>query len=262
MSDQAKLAVVVADLRRRVTLRLSGEGLNVGAWTPDGREIVFGWIADGPRNLFRRMADGSRAPERLTRSANAQFAGAFVPNSSEMLFVETRPRTGSDILLFDAARPDAGTHPVVESPFNDEFPALSPDSRWLAFTSNESGQQEVYVAAYPALNGKQQISSAGGRMPSWSASGRQLFYLRPLTDGQSEMMRVDVVAEPAFRAGAPVPLFRGPYQTSASLRTYDVAADGRFLMVEAPTVDDTPPVQTVQIVLNWFEELRRLVPSK
>jgi serine/threonine-protein kinase len=162
VSDQAQNAVFVFDLRRNIVQRLQGAGLNVGTWSPDSREIVFGWIETGPRNLFRQLADGSQPPQRLTRSPNMQFAGPWSPDGAELLVMEQRADSGADILVLKPDQPDELLRPLLTDAFDEEQPALSPDGRWLAYTSNESGRNEVYMRAYPDLQEKQQISNDGG----------------------------------------------------------------------------------------------------
>jgi serine/threonine-protein kinase len=262
VSDQAQNAIFVFDLRRNIAQRLQGAGLNVGTWSPDSREIVFGWIETGPRNLFRQLADGSQPPQRLTRSPNMQFAGPWSPDGAELLVLERRADSGADIFVLKPDQPDERLRPLLTDGFNEEFPALSPDGRWLAYTSDESGRREVYMRAYPDLQEKQQISNDGGYMPTWSPSGEELFYLRPrlIEDEENLMMAVAITADPSFRAGTPTLLFRGRYQAGSWLRTYDLAPDGRFLMIEPGTLDQEPSVQSLSIVLNWFEELKERVP--
>jgi hypothetical protein len=135
------------------------------------------------------------------------------------------------------------------------YPTLSPDGRWLAYTSDESGRPEVFVQPFPGPGAKSQISTGGGIEPVWSPNGRELFYL-----SGDRMMAVDISMSPGFKAGAPRALFEGRYLRSPNgVAAYDVAADGRFLMVQPLHPD--PPTNQIQIVLNWFEELRRIVPN-
>jgi serine/threonine-protein kinase len=262
VSDQdIEDAVYVFDLARRTQRRLQGDGVNVGAWSPDGRRIVFGRrVETARRNLFWQPVDGSVPPQRLTTSANVQFTGGWVPNSSELLIVELRPDTGADVLRLDVARPDAPAQPVLAETFDEAYPALSPDGRWLAYASTETGQFEVYVVAYPGLEAKETISSGGGSMPAWSADGMELFYVAALGD-EDVMMAVSVTTSPGLQLGAPRELFRGRYRRSGNLRSYDVAPDGRFLMIEELPWKDTRGTQPLRVALNWFEELKWRVPT-
>jgi serine/threonine-protein kinase len=263
ISDQGTSSILVVDLGRGVSQKLPAPGVNVGAWHPDGGRIAFGWSEGGARNLFWQPADGSGSAVRLTDSPNAQFAGEWFSQGSELLFVEVRPTTDADILVLNIEEPEEGPRPVFDAPVEEAYPALSPDERWLAYVSDESGQREVYVLAYPSLEGKQQISSDGGYMPAWSPSGDQLFYLTQASgqDEENVMMAVDLALGAELRAGTPRELFRGRYRHSRQIRTYEVAPDGRFLMVERGSAERTIATASLRVVLNWFEELKRLVPT-
>ena len=146
--------------------------------------------------------------------------------------------------------------PFLETPFSVErYPAFSPDGRWLAYSSDVTGRPEIYVQAYPGPGGRHHISTDGGESPAWAASGRELFY----REGQ-KMMAVDIKTDPTFLAGRPHTLFEAPYWNTSPGRGYDVTPDGRrFLMV--PLAEPEPLDLTHNIVvLNWFEELKQLVP--
>ena len=143
---------------------------------------------------------------------------------------------------------------VVRTPFREEYPRLSPDGRWLAYTSNEPGRIEVFVQPFAGPGGRTQISIDGGTEPVWSHDGRELFYLNG-----DRMMAVEITTAPTFRAGTPRLLFEGRYVVSpTSVAAYDVASDGqRFLRVQPMHPD--PPSNQIHVVLNWFEELKRRV---
>ena len=136
-------------------------------------------------------------------------------------------------------------------------PRMSSDGRWLAYTSDESGRTEVLVQSFPEPGGRTQISTSGGTEPVWSRDGRELFYL----NGDA-MMAVEIRTSPTFSAGAPRMLFEGRFVRSANtVASYDVSADGqRFLRVQPMHPD--PPTDRIQVTLNWFEEVKRLVPAK
>ena len=145
---------------------------------------------------------------------------------------------------------------IVRTPFSDGFPRLSPDGRWLAYTSNEPGRIEVFVQPFPGSGGRSQISIDGGTEPVWSRDGRELFFL-----SGDKMMAVQITTAPTFKAGTPRLLFEGRYVFGPNgVAAYDVAADGqRFLRVQPMHPD--PPLNQIQVVLNWTEELKRLVPT-
>ena len=153
------------------------------------------------------------------------------------------------------------TEPLLQDPFGKDNGEISPDGRWLAYQSNESGQPQIYVRPFPNVDtGLWPISVNGGTRPVWARSGRELFYL----DGARAVTSVPVQTAPNFTAGTPAKLFDGPYFTAFANRTYDVTPDGqRFLMIkESNGTDERPPSPRIILVQNWFEELKRLVPTK
>ena len=152
---------------------------------------------------------------------------------------------------------------LVRTKFNELNPEISTDGRWLAYQSNESGQNEIYVRPFPDANsGRWQISTGGGTRPLWARSGKELFYLGP----SGAVMSAAVEGGSTFRAGNPVRLFEGRYFMSATSagRTYDVSPDGRrFLMIKpVGSPEQTAAPTSLIVVQNWFEELKRLVPTK
>jgi serine/threonine-protein kinase len=151
---------------------------------------------------------------------------------------------------------DRKVQPFIRTPFNESAPQFSPDGHWMAYVSNESGPNEIYVQAYPGPGGKWQISTEGGTEPVWSRNGRELFYRNG-----NKMMAVDVATQPSFTGGKPRLLFEGPYvPTPATFPNYDVSSDGqRFLMLKPSESAEAAPTQ-INVVLNWFEELKRRVP--
>ena len=147
--------------------------------------------------------------------------------------------------------------PFLRTPLNESVPRFSPDGRWLAYVSNESGRPEIFVQPYPGPGGKWQISTESGTEPAWNRNGRELFYR-----SGNKMMAVVITTEPTLSAGKPRMLFEGRYLRSDFPQTgmaYDVSPDGqRFLMVK-PGEEVNNQINVVQ---NWFEELKRKVPVK
>ena len=253
--------VWVHDIERGGMTRLTFEGSNgTPAWTPDGTQVVFGSDrGGGSPNLYLKSADGSGQARRLMTSPQLQVAGGFSPDGQELAFLQ-----GGDIWVL----PLEGDHeprPLLETRFGEKFPAFSPDGRWLAYISDESGGNEVYVIPYPDAGKRYQISSGGGGGPVWSANGRELYYHRPKerTRGNELLLvfAVDIQTEPEFRPGIPRELFEGRYTATTPVRNWDVTSDGqRFVMMredERPTVEATE----MNLILNWAEELKRLVPT-
>jgi len=179
-----------------------------------------------------------------------------------LAFFEINPTTGYDIWVLRMGDPSAGsgqvrkTQPFLRTRFDEAAPQFSPDGRWLVYVSNESGHFEVYAQPYPGPGGKWQISTEGGTEPVWNPNGRELFYR-----SGDKMMAVDITTQPSFAAGKPRMLFEGQYvPTPATLPNYDVSPDGqRFLMLK-PSDSAEAPTQ-INVVLNWFEELKQKVPT-
>ncbi len=233
-------------------------------WTPDGKRLTFNDAQHGPWNLFWTPADGSGTAERLTTSENGQSPGSWSPHGQALAFSEMDPTTGYDIQVLKlegepSALLKAGRkpQPFLQTPSNASAPMFSPDGRWLAYQSNESGRNEVYARPFPAPGGKSQISTEGGTEPIWARNGRELFYRNG-----DKLMVVAVETKAAFAAAKPKLLFEGQYEPGlyAFSANYDVGPDGqRFLMLKS-SEQGTPATQ-INVVLNWFEDLRHRVPT-
>jgi eukaryotic-like serine/threonine-protein kinase len=213
-------------------------------WTPDGKPVVYRSARDGNFNVYWRAADGSGSEERLTTSDNSQQPDSWSPDGQSLAFDEINPATGREIWMLRLS--DRKAEPFLRSAFNQNDGEFSPDGRWLAYSSNESGGSEVYVQPYPGPGKKWQISVGGGNFPRWNPSRGELFY-----NSGDKTMVVDVVTSPTFSAGKPKLLYEGPDSGLPS-------PDGkRFLIVQS--VEPPQPPTQIDIVLNWIEELRRLV---
>jgi Tol biopolymer transport system component len=178
------------------------------------------------------------------------------PDGQALAYIEIRPETNWDIGVLRLGDSAPEMQPFLQTEFSEGAPAFSPDGRWLAYTSDESGRTEVYVQPYPGPGGKWQISTQGGTEPAWNPQGGELFY----RSGE-RMMAVEVTTEGTFSAGAPRILFEGPYvPTPVTFPNYDVSPDGqRFLMLKAGEQGQT--ATQINVVQNWFEELKQRVPA-
>ena len=206
-------------------------------------------------NLFWQAADGSGGVERLATSDYLSVPSSFSPDGQLLAFQDNNPETGRDIWVLRLS--DHKAQPFLRTPYEDTAPKFSPDGKWLAYSSNESGRREIYVQPYPGPGGKWQISTDGGQEPVWNPKGGELFYR-----SGSKIMAVEVNAKSGFSAGRPRMLFEGPYlPTGASFPYYDVSPDGqRFLMLKPVESQASAPTQ-INVVLNWFEELKQKVPT-
>jgi Tol biopolymer transport system component len=250
--------VWVYDLSRDTLARLTFDG-NINstfAWSPDGKRIAYNSNQAGPMNMFWQAADGSGGAERLTTSEYQHSPNSFSPDGQLLAFVESNPVTGRDIWVLRLA--DRKAQPFLKTPYEETAPKFSPDGKWLAYSSDESGRREIYVQPYPGPGGKWQISTDGGQEPVWNPKGGELFYR-----SGSRIMAVDVDTKSGFSAGKPRMLFDGPYlPTTASFPYYDVSPDGqRFLMLKPVDSQTSAPTQ-INVVLNWFEELKQKVPVR
>jgi eukaryotic-like serine/threonine-protein kinase len=246
----------IYDLARDTFTRLTFEGTtNQGpVWTPDGKRITVDSNKEGTANLFWQLADGSGGLERLGTSQRAQVPRSWSPDGQLLAFHENNITSGKDIWVLRLS--DHKAEPFLRTPFNEGGPVFSPDGHWLAYISDESGRPEIYVKPYPGPGGKWQISTEGGNEPAWNRNGRELFFR-----SGSKMMAVEVTTQPTFSAGKPKLLFEGQYvpvQAGLMGTAYDVSPDGqRFLMIKA---SEQAPTQ-INVVLNWFEELKQKVPT-
>jgi serine/threonine-protein kinase len=273
--DGTRLAVVAADLdhdiwiwefRRGTLTRLTSDPSRDQhpVWTADGARVVFGSLRSGAYNLYARAADGTGTEERLTASPNRHIPGFVLPDGSGIIGTEIGSQ--GDIVWF---RPTPGQNgsqpsspllpePLIHTAAVELSPDLSPNGRYIAYQSQESGRPEIYVRPYPRTgDGWWQVSQDGGSRPRWARDGRELFYL----DQANRLMVVPVeTAGGAFVHETPAILLHTPYARPVeNTHPYDVSPDGqRFLMVKE---DPSGPARTGLIVtLNWHEALKAKLP--
>ena len=235
-------------------------------WTPDGRQVAFSSNRAGANNLYRRAADGTGPVERLTTSSDPQTPFTFSPDGKTLTFGALRLGTSAVDLGALSMDGDGAINWLFEGPSNEFYSQISPDGRWIAYVSNESGRNEVYVRPFPNLeDGRWQISTTGGVSPRWGPDSRELFYreLEPGFSGSNTIMMTVNDTNPTFNPGTPRRLFDGIYRTDFPTHdTWDITSDGeRFLMIKDEVSPDTQTAAgQVIVVQNWTEELTRLVP--
>ena len=217
-------------------------------WSPDGSRIIFTSNREGPANLYEKPADGSKDEELVLKSAENKIPTSWSRDGRFLLYTAADPKTKNDLwVLPDPGTPGSQPKPFLRTEFNEVQGAFSPDGRWVAYVSDESGRNEVYVRGFPA-GGKWLVSQGGGSKPEWRTDGKELFYSAP----EGTEMSVDVIAGAAFQAGAPKPIFRLPPGATALA----IDGDGQRILVSTPTGEQaTQPPFTV--ILNWQAGLRR-----
>jgi Tol biopolymer transport system component len=262
---RAKEDIWVFDTTRQLLERQSSEGQSFRPiWSPDGSRLAFRSNRDGPNRIYVKNVDA----EGITPITSGPFddPGSWTPDGKEFAFVHAE--LGSSAFSYDiyvaAVDSPIKTRPLLNSRFNESYPEFSRDGRWLAFCSNETGHDEVYVQPYPGPGKRVQISIGGGQEPAWSRDGKELFY-RHFNGKTQSMTSVRFTAsDTEFKPEQPVELFAWNFPFGAFARVYDVAPDGRFLAMQRipdPSREWEQRIfpSAIRIVLNWTEELQRLV---
>jgi serine/threonine-protein kinase len=231
-------------------------------WTPDSRRIVFSSQSGGVLNLWWKAANETGPAERLTTSANNQWATSVSSDGKQVVLTELTPATGRDLMLLTLD----GSHrvaPLLQTPFDELRGDISPDGHWLAYESNNSGQFDIRVRPFPNTSvGEYQLSTSGGTRPVWNHNGKELFFFG--ADGTLMGVPVDATAA-MWHAGAPTKLLESRYYTGGGNpnRSYDVSPDGRrFLMIKAASADPATVPPNIIVVLHFDEELKRLAAPK
>ena len=248
--------VFVYELAKGTNSPLTVEGFaGIPIWSPDGKRLLFPWMKSLVWNLFWQPYDGSSPMERLTTNEYFQVPASWHSDGKTVAVVELRSDANFDIVLLDV--PSGRVTPFLDSRSNELFPDFSPDGRWIAYTSDESKRNEVYVRAFPGPGLKQPVSSQGGEEPLWARNGKQLFYT-----WEDQVWVVDVKTDDDFAAAKPRLLFKIPgYVGGYPVRTYDLSLDGQRFLMGKPARWKPIPVTEMILVQNWFEELKRIVPT-
>jgi serine/threonine-protein kinase len=259
-----ELDIWIWDLKREIMTRLTDQSGRdeYGLWTPDGRVVFASGAGSNRFELFRHRPDGVGTPERITDTAADKlvpFPNAITPDGTHVIF---RAVTATKNDLFAATLTDPRmVKKLLATEHDERNAALSPDGRWMAFESDQSGGRvDVFVRPFPNVDGWQvKVSSDGGYEPVWSPSGRELFY--GASGPKPMLMSVAVTGRDQPEFGKPVPLFDlSPYFFGGVGRNYDVSPDGtRFVMVKNPPTAPKARNAPISITLNWIEELRARV---
>ena len=226
-------------------------------WSPDGSEIVFGTASTVEGALYRKTVDGAEPAELVLRVATHWGAVPWSFGSNDVLaFTTYHHDTEADIHFFSPEN-GAALPTTMNGPHNEQQPAFSPDGRWLAYQSDESGALEIYVSEYPGGAHKKRVSTGGGTGPLWSLDGSELFFQSE--DGR-RLFAVDIASGPRLEISGQRLLFEGSFKPShESALSFDLSPDGRrFLMRQRP--EGEMVAREIVLVLDWFSELERLVP--
>ena len=242
------LLEIERDMLTRLTSTENSEDRPV--WSPDGTWIYF--YSDrgaGIAELYRRKADGSGDAEQLTTSKNTQWPHSITPDGRTLVFNESR-RTGDALMLLHMDE-ERTVETFAATRFNHEAPALSPDGTLIAYMSEETGTEEVYVRKFPSGTGRVKISPGLAYDPKWSPDGTELFY----TNDDAEFYSVAIeLRDGVLKPGSPELMFDLPDDTYS--RGFDVAPDGQRFLLSRLQDSDARGRRTPTVVVNWFAELR------
>ena len=223
-------------------------------WTPDGRAVTFSSDRGGNFQVYQRRADGTGTDSLLLASQLQAYEAQVSRDGRWMVMRAGQTENGRDIVALRVGQ-DTAPRPLLAGAYDEEALALSPDGRWLAYVSNETGRREVFVRPFPEVDsGKWQISTTGGLSPVWAHSGRELFFL----DGKGDLVSQAVQPGASFTRGAQQVLFSmAGYREVGNYHSFDVAPDDkRFLMVRMRRGAETE-AQVLVVVENWIEEVKR-----
>ncbi len=244
--------------QRTLSLRtLEGTGSRMPTWTPDGMRITFSSSRTGAlQSLFSLPADGSGPPRLMLQREHDLWQTEWSPDGKWLALREGNVEGRNADILALLLEGERTPRPIAQTAFNERLFAISPDGRWIAYVSDQSGRDEVYVRGFPDPAGQTQVSVEGGTDPAWSLGGRELFYRTAY-----EMMAAAVETGPSFSVRKREVLFEDDYYKVANRAEvqYDIdPRSGRFLLLKKAATGDRPIV----VALNWFEEVRRLTGAQ
>jgi eukaryotic-like serine/threonine-protein kinase len=240
----------IRDLERGVTSRFTFETAAEldPQWSPDGRRIVYTSRAKGPGDLYVKDASGTREAEPLLVTPDVKMVSDWSRDGAYILYSDQATDTGWDVWALPMVG-DKKPFPVVKTKFTELFATFSPDGKYVAYFSNESGRMEVYVQEFPEARNKWQVSTSGGNQPFWRGDGRELFYR-----AGSRLMAVPITTGANFSIGTPAELFQAPFANILTRSLYHPTPDGqRFLVVASLSRESVRPAS---VVLNWTAALR------
>jgi len=243
--------VWLMDLERRITSRLTRQQSNVPVWSPDGRTVAFASGRTGKLDIYQRPANMSGSEDVLLQ-LNAQpivYPSDWSADGRYLAYFRSDEKTQLDIWvlpLFGDRKP----FPYVHGDYNESQGQFSPDGKWMAYVSDESGTLQVYVQSFPTLTSKGQVSTDGGSEPRWRRDGKELFYVAP----DRKLMAVAVKSGPTFQAEAPRVLFQTALTFAPVRQNYSVSPDGQRFLLNVAAGAAAPSITIVQ---NWTAELKK-----
>jgi serine/threonine protein kinase len=244
--ERAQQNVWVYDVQRGTLTRMTLSGDSAAPiWTPDGKRLTYRALRDGKFALVSKEYAGNGPEETLLENQYLPHTGSWSPDMQSLVYYDVN---NSQRDIYKISRQGSDPSPLVATSFNERAPRLSHDGRWLAYVSDKTGTDEVYVRTYPNPGPEWQISNKGGAEPVWSADGRELYYRNGY-----KMMAVTIQREPDFKPIGEEVLFEKNFLTSRNSPMYDVHPDGtHFLMVQP---DKVYTDHRIHVVLNWLEEI-------
>ncbi len=243
----------ISNLIEHTTERLTREGYNNRPeWSPDGRRVLYTSSRAPGNALWWQPADGSGSATMIQQDSNPIREGVFTPDGHSIVYRLDSPQNNRDIYLVPLTGQRTRV-PILVNINDDKEPRVSPDSKWLAYVSNESGREEVYVRALSGTGGRVPVSAGGGGEPLWSRDGRRLFYRTG-----AKLMAATIATAPSLTVTTRETLFEGPFATDIYHPNYDVAPDGQSFVMIRPVEENRQLV----MVVNWIQELRQRIGGK
>jgi eukaryotic-like serine/threonine-protein kinase len=266
LNDASDLWVLDVTRGARTRVTFTGNNRFYPIWTRDGARLVFADGSGATNRLLSTLADGSGGIQTLLDVGPRRFPTSWSSDGRVLALYTTGKTETRDLLMLHVDGDKPTTTPFVETPFEERGAIFSPDGRWVAYVSNKSGQNDVFARPFPGPGSEVTISVGGGQEPVWAPSGRELFYRH---DGKLLTVRIDQTAS-SLTVGAPTKVFDDPYRldtggAAGGVANYDISPSGqRFVMVEEPRPANSAATETVrlQVILNWFEELKRRAPTQ